>query len=73
LLSVDRILSAAIDALGRYGFADVDRVIAEYWNAYGEMPPFPPRKTKRSALFSNSPILHSRAVVNPFNLPTLSN
>ena len=46
LLRVDRIPSAAVEVLGRYGFADIHRFIAEYWNAYGEMPPLPPRKTE---------------------------
>jgi AraC-like DNA-binding protein len=46
LLRVDGIPSAAIEVLGRYGFADIHRFVAEYWNAYGEMPPIPPRKTE---------------------------
>jgi AraC-like DNA-binding protein len=45
LLRVDRIPSTAVEVLGRYGFADIHRFIAEYWNAYGEVPPLPPRKT----------------------------
>jgi AraC-like DNA-binding protein len=39
---------AAVDAaqLTRsYGFANVQQFVAEYWDAYGEMPPIPPRRT----------------------------
>jgi AraC-like DNA-binding protein len=31
------------DIMRRYWFADIHRFVTEYWNAYGEMPPIPPR------------------------------
>jgi AraC-like DNA-binding protein len=31
------------DILQRYGFTDLQRFAVEYWNAYGELPPIPPR------------------------------
>jgi AraC-like DNA-binding protein len=33
----------SIDVIRRDGFANLHRFIAEYWDAYGEMPPIPPR------------------------------
>jgi hypothetical protein len=44
LLRVDTVPGRVVEVLGRYGFADIHRFIADYWNAYGEMPPIPPRK-----------------------------
>jgi AraC-like DNA-binding protein len=32
-----------IEVVKRYGFADFHRFLAEYWQAYGELPPLPPR------------------------------
>jgi AraC-like DNA-binding protein len=46
LLRTNTVPSTAVEVLGRYGFADIHRFIAEYWNAYGEMPPIPPRKAE---------------------------
>jgi AraC-like DNA-binding protein len=31
------------EIMTRYGFADLHRFVAEYWQAYGEMPPIPAR------------------------------
>jgi methylphosphotriester-DNA--protein-cysteine methyltransferase len=31
------------ELITRHGFADIHRFVTEYWNAYGEMPPIPPR------------------------------
>jgi hypothetical protein len=33
--------------LARHGFADLRRFVAEYWQAYGEMPPIPVRSAGR--------------------------
>ncbi len=44
LLRADTVPGRVVEVLGRYGFADIHRFIADYWNAYGEMPPIPPRK-----------------------------
>ena len=46
LLRGDTVPGRVVEVLGRYGFADIHRFIADYWNAYGEMPPIPPRKTE---------------------------
>ncbi len=34
---------AMSQVLARYGFGSIHRFVAEYWGAYGEMPPLPPR------------------------------
>jgi len=31
-----------VEVVMRYGFVDLHRFVAEYWRAYGEMPPIPP-------------------------------
>jgi AraC-like DNA-binding protein len=46
LLRANTVPSTVLEVLGRYGFADIHRFMAEYWNAYGEMPPIPPRQTE---------------------------
>jgi AraC-like DNA-binding protein len=46
LLRADAVPGRVVEVLGRYGFADLHRFIAGYWNAYGEMPPIPPGKTE---------------------------
>jgi AraC-like DNA-binding protein len=41
-----RAKSGAVDGaelVRRYGFSDLHRFATEYWKAYGEMPPLPPR------------------------------
>jgi AraC-like DNA-binding protein len=35
--------ASSTEVMERYGFADFHRFVAEYWNAYGEMPPVQPR------------------------------
>lgn len=35
------------EILARYGFADLSRFVAEYWQACGEMPPIPARGARR--------------------------
>jgi AraC-like DNA-binding protein len=46
MLRTNTVPGTVVEVLGRYGFADIHRFIAEYWNAYGEMPPIPPRVTE---------------------------
>ena len=41
--SVERYDPAEI--VTRYGFADIHGFVAEYWQAYGEMPTIPPRRS----------------------------
>jgi AraC-like DNA-binding protein len=36
------------EILARYGFPDLYRFVAEYWQAYGEVPPLPPREAPGS-------------------------
>ncbi|HEX3403610.1 MAG TPA: helix-turn-helix domain-containing protein [Acetobacteraceae bacterium] len=46
LARVELTKAATVDSLEvvkRYGFADLHRFVTDYWNAYGEMPPIPPR------------------------------
>jgi AraC-like DNA-binding protein len=45
LLRAGTVPNTVIEVLARYGFADIHRFVAEYWNAYGEMPPIPSRRT----------------------------
>jgi AraC-like DNA-binding protein len=32
------------EILARYGFPDLPNFVADYWDAFGEMPPIPPRR-----------------------------
>jgi AraC-like DNA-binding protein len=45
MLRADEVPSTVVETLARYGFPDIHRFVTEYWNAYGEMPPIPARKT----------------------------
>ena len=31
------------EVVGRYGFANLQHFVTEYWRVYGEMPPIPAR------------------------------
>ena len=47
LMRTNRVAANAADVIRRYGFADIHRFVTEYWDAYGEMPPIPPRDATR--------------------------
>jgi AraC-like DNA-binding protein len=44
LLRPDMTLNTAVEIVECYGFTNIYRFITDYWNAYGETPPIPPRK-----------------------------
>lgn len=44
LMGTEAAAANSAKVLARYGFSDLHRFIAEYWNLYGELPPLPPRK-----------------------------
>jgi AraC-like DNA-binding protein len=43
LLLVKPVTVDATEVIARYGFASLHHFVAEYWDAYGEMPPIAPR------------------------------
>jgi AraC-like DNA-binding protein len=43
LMATNRAAANVAEVISRYGFADLHRFVTEYWDAYGEMPPIPPR------------------------------
>jgi AraC-like DNA-binding protein len=43
LLRCKPAMAGSAEVMERYGFTNLYRFIAEYWNTYGEMPPIPPR------------------------------
>jgi len=43
LIRANHAAADAAEVIRRHGFADMHRFVTEYWNAYGEMPPIPPR------------------------------
>lgn len=45
LVRANHAAGSAAEVIRQYGFADIHRFVTEYWNAYGEMPPIPPRDT----------------------------
>lgn len=45
LLRFSRTGGDATAAIRDFGYTDLSRFVAEYWDAYGEMPPIPPRSS----------------------------
>jgi AraC-like DNA-binding protein len=47
LIHADPRTNDCIEVTKRYGFTDFHRFLAVYWQTYGELPPLPPRHTRR--------------------------